>query len=286
MCRMSHGGRSNSNQRVDDFGSRNQREMRIHYPNAARGYYHFLGNSDPERQARHFRDTVGPLQPGEFVMLDVEVDPPADVGHQSPDFIAATLDAIESAFGVTPWLYIPQPGNYPNSDDSSLHRYPLMLPIYDSEPTFQSFAAKMGRPVMVWQWGGDNNGTAVPGINTPGRRVDSNIVLDDARFVSTLTPGLGAPAAGIRGFMSTATLDPGVPLGFAPPIAHGATGNTVILLQTLLVAHGIFQDVNRNRDGKFENGTRDGVKRFQLARGLPATGDVDRRTWTELASIS
>jgi GH25 family lysozyme M1 (1,4-beta-N-acetylmuramidase) len=286
MSRMTHGGRDNGNLRVDKQGVRNQQEMRTHYPATPRGFYHHIGNSDPEVQATHFRNSVGALQPGEFLMLDVEVDEPADVFHKEPQFIADVLDAIEAAFGLTPWLYIPQPGNYPKSDDARLHRFPLMLPIYNPEPEFQIFAAAMGRPVMVWQWGGDTNGTKVPGINTD-RRVDSNIILDEHRFLSTLAPGLVASPTPIRGFIRTpVTNKPGAGLGFLRPLRHGDRGNTVILLQTLLIEHGTFQDRDRNRDGKYEDGTVAGVTRFQLARGLPATGEVDGATWAELATIA
>lgn len=283
MCRMSHGGRHNGNLRVDERGERNQREMRKHYPNTPRGYYHFLGNSEPEVQARHFQEQVGELQPGEFLMLDVEVDEPADVGHHEPPFIADALGAIEAAFALAPWLYIPQPGNYPKSDDAGLHRFPLMLPVYDSERRFQVHAAKMGRPVMVWQWGGDSNGATVAGIDSG--RVDSNIVLDEATFLASLTPGLGVTTT-TRGFVGNISVD-GVtkPLGFIRALNPGDTGNSVVLLQTLLIEHGIFQDADRNRDGEFGDGTRAGVQRFQIDRGLPATGSVDRVTWTALASL-
>jgi GH25 family lysozyme M1 (1,4-beta-N-acetylmuramidase) len=284
MCRMSHGGRHNGNLRVDERGERNQREMRKHYPNTPRGYYHFLGNSDPEVQARHFRERVGEMQAGEFLMLDVEVDEPADVGHHEPAFIAAVLEAIEAAFTLTPWLYIPQPGNYPKSNDAGLHHFPLMLPVYDSESRFQVHAAKMGRPVMVWQWGGDDNGATVSGITTG--RIDSNIVLDEARFVSTLTPGLSGTGTPTRGFVGAVTsTDPSKPLGFVRILEHGDEGNAVVLLQTLLIEHGIFQDADRNRDGEFGDGTRAGVQRFQLGHGLPATGGVDGTTWSALTTL-
>jgi GH25 family lysozyme M1 (1,4-beta-N-acetylmuramidase) len=286
MCRMTHGGRDNTNLRVDEQGLSNQERMRQHYAQTPRGYYHFLGNSDPGVQAAHFRNTVGDLQPGEFLMVDVEVDPPADVGHHEPAFIADVLEAIEGEFRLTPWLYIPQPGNYPKSDDARLHRFPLMLPIYDPEPKFQLFAATMRRPTMVWQWGGDDNGVKVPGIRNGQARVDSNIILDEQRFLSTLMPGLGSSRNPIRGFIGNASITvPGAALGFLKPLHFGDRGNTVILLQTLLIEHGVFQDRDRNRDGRYEDGTVAGVKRFQLARGLPDTGEVDDATWVELASI-
>lgn len=285
-CRASHGGRNNGNLRVDAQARRNQVEMRKHYPKVPRGYYHHIGNSDPDVQAKHFCGVVGDLEPGEFVYLDVERDEPADVFNHEPVFIVEILEAIEAEFGVLPWLYIPQPGNYPKSDDARLHRFPLMLPIYDSESRFQHFAALMGRPVMVWQWGGDNNGATIAGITTG--RVDSNIVLDDTLFRSTLTPGLDQGGSPMRGFMSgdgnPATDD--TPLGFMRPLEHGAKGNSVWVLQSLLIEHGIFQDRPHNRDGEYEGGTRDGVARFQQQRGLPITGKVDRATWRKLARVN
>lgn len=282
-CRMSHGGRNNGNLRVDKQGKRNQTQIRSHFPTTPRGYYHHVGNSDPEVQARHFRDTVGDVQPGEFIYLDVEVDPPADVFEHDPGFIRDILDAIENAFGLTPWLYIGQPGFYPRSDDARLHRFPLMLPVYRPEREFQRFAALMGRPTMVWQWGGGDNGATISGIGTG--RVDANIILDEAGFAASLQPGMTVTNT-IRGFVADPAPVSTGPLGFMPPLQRGSTGNSVRVLQTLLIEHGIFQDADRNRDGKFEAGTHGGVVRFQQSRGLPATGIVDRATWRRLANAN
>lgn len=289
MARMSHGGHGNDNLRKDKRSRRNRDGMRSAFPTTPRGFYHFLGSSEPVVQARHFRSVVGELLPGEFLMLDVEPDPPARVGELPVSHIVATMEAIEAEFGLMPWLYIGHP--YTGSRDERLHRFPLCFPAYTNESRFRKFAADMLRPVMVWQWGGGDEGAFVEGITTG--RVDSNQILDEEQFRSTLTPGLVATPTSPAGFAGLGT--PGDPVGFAglatptpalqflPEISRGDTGNPVFVLQTLLIEHGIFSDVDANRDGKFEGGTERGVVRFQQQRGLEQSGRVDNTTWNALA---
>jgi GH25 family lysozyme M1 (1,4-beta-N-acetylmuramidase) len=184
ISRMSHGGHGNDDLRKDPKADQNRDGMRSAFPNTPRGFFHFLGSSDPVVQVRHFQTVVGALLPGEFVMLDVEPDDDAHVGVLPVEHIVATLEAIEERFGLTPWLYIGR--FYPGSLDRRLHRFPLSLPVYDDEPTFRRLAAEMGRPVMVWQWGGGNEGAIVAGVATG--RVDSNQIIDEEQFRSSLKP--------------------------------------------------------------------------------------------------
>ncbi len=71
-------------------------------------------------------------------------------------------------------------------------------------------------------------------------------------------------------------------LQFMPEIGRGAHGNAVFLLQAMLVQHGLFRDVDTNRDGKFEGGTERKVTEFQARHGLAQTGRVDHTTWNVL----
>ncbi len=75
----------------------------------------------------------------------------------------------------------------------------------------------------------------------------------------------------------------GAPLQFMPTLAAGAEGNAVVVLQGLLIQHGLFLDRDANRDGKFEGATDERVRRLQADHGLPVTGLVDAATWAVLA---
>jgi GH25 family lysozyme M1 (1,4-beta-N-acetylmuramidase) len=181
MSRMTHGGHGDNDLRVDKQASANKAGMRRWFPTAARGFYHFLGTSAPAVQAAHFARVTGPLLPGEFVMLDVEQDAPAKVPILPVTHIVDVLEAIEREMGATPFLYIG--GYYPGSVDRRLWRFPLILPAYTTEAKYLGLAALMGRPVLVWQWGGGAEGAVVAGI--PGR-TDSNRIENRAAFHAAL----------------------------------------------------------------------------------------------------
>lgn len=262
MSRVSHGGRGDHNLRTDREAERNRDGMRAAFPDTPRGYYHFLGMGTPKLQAEYFHQQVGDLQPNEFVMLDVEEDHAAKVPVLPVDHIVDTLEEIEDEFGRLPCLYIGR--WYPGSLDVRLHRFPLMLPAYISEARFRPLAAAMGRPTAIWQWGGDSNGAKISGISTG--RVDSNVILDDELFASLLGP-------------AKIEVDE---FGLLPELELNDKGNAVYILQALLIEHGVFRDLERNRDGDFGGGTERGVKTFQGQSGLPETGVVSRSTWRAL----
>src|SRR2546423_1908073 len=91
ISRMTHGGHGDDDLRIDNKATPNRDGMRSAFPDTPRGFYHFLGTSTPTLQASHFHSIVGDLQPGEFVMLDAEEDPPARVPILTADHILATL---------------------------------------------------------------------------------------------------------------------------------------------------------------------------------------------------
>jgi len=275
MARMTHGGHGDDDLRVDRQALNNRDGMRAAFPATARGHYHFLGTGSPEVQARHFRSTVGDLQPGEFIILDVEEDAPAKVPGDLPvEHIVATLEAMEQTCGLTPWVYIGR--FYPGSLDQRLFRFPLVLPAFTSEQKAMAFAGQMGRAPIIWQWGGDGNGATVAGISG---RVDSNRIEDTDRFHAGLFQADSDPVDRAANTDGTLT----GPLQFMPTLAAGAAGNAVVVLQSLLIEHGLFQDRDANRDGKFEGATDDRVRRLQATHQLPVTGIVDTATWTALA---
>jgi GH25 family lysozyme M1 (1,4-beta-N-acetylmuramidase) len=273
IARMSHGGRNDGNLRIDRQATNNRDGMRAAFPDTARGYYHFLGNSAPSLQAQHFRDVVGDLQPGEFIMLDVEPDEPADVGILPVEHIVATLEAIEAAFSLTPMLYIGLP--YPGKDDPRMFRFPLVFPAFTSEERAMGFAAQMGRPPVIWQWGGGANGPTIAGISG---RVDANRIEDMDRFRAALVGGTGPEIPVIPHELT------GAPLEFMPTLAAGSEGNAVVVLQGLLIERGLFLDRPANRDGRFESETDERVRQLQAERSLPVNGVVDTATWAALAT--
>lgn len=63
-----------------------------------------------------------------------------------------------------------------------------------------------------------------------------------------------------------------------PPLANGASGELVKLVQTRLQARGW----SIIPDGEFGGNTEAVLKRFQRARALPATGKLDEATWRTL----
>jgi hypothetical protein len=63
-----------------------------------------------------------------------------------------------------------------------------------------------------------------------------------------------------------------------PTVRQGDRGDLVVWVQEHLVGAGYSVAV----DGAFGTGTRDAVSRFQIAAGLPATGQVDPATWPAL----
>ncbi len=213
MARMTHGGHGDDDLRVDRQALNNRDGMRAAFPATARGYYHFLGTGSPEVQARHFRSTVGDLQPGEFIMLDVEEDAPAKVPGDLPvEHIVATLEAMEQACGLTPWVYIGR--FYPGSLDQRLFRFPLVLPAFTSEQKAMALAGQMGRAPIIWQWGGDGNGATVAGISG---RVDSNRIEDMDRFHAGLFQADSDPVDRAANTDGTLT----GPLQFMPTLAVG-----------------------------------------------------------------
>jgi GH25 family lysozyme M1 (1,4-beta-N-acetylmuramidase) len=261
MSRMTHGGRGNEDLRFDDKAERNRDGMRAAFPDSPRGFYHFLGMSDPDVQALHFKSAVGDLLDGEFVMLDVEPDPAARVPELPVPHILATLEGIEGAFDVTPGLYIGR--FYPGALDPRLYRFPLVLPAWVSRRRFVQLASEMGRPVTIWQWGGSIGGQSVPGIEGI---VDCNKIWDEELFEAMQSPG---------------RVDPGL-LRLIGPLDRGDRGNSVVLLQTLLIEHGIIRDRDVNRDGVFGPGTERAVEKFQAENGIRPTGRVNRATWRAL----
>lgn len=76
-------------------------------------------------------------------------------------------------------------------------------------------------------------------------------------------------------------LDGTVPTTDKPTLRKGASGEYVMLLQTLLVQRG-YNVGATGADGKFGNATLAAVKAFQEKNGLSVDGVVGRNTWAAL----
>lgn len=134
-------------------------------------WYHFVTGDDAETQARFFATTVGPLQSGEGVMLDVESDLPRGVGTLHWDHICEVADRITALLHVVPFIYVGL--YYPGSPPPA--KYPWILPHYGS-PHW----ASMSRQPCVWQWSSEQH---VPGV---AGNCDVNTILDLAAFDAAL----------------------------------------------------------------------------------------------------
>ena len=167
--------------KVDKTFKRNWKGMagRCQY----RGAYHFLTEEDPQLQAEHFFNTVGPLQPGDFILVDVE---PAGTTPILPTkHVISTLKAVEKLFGVKPIVYI---GAFYPGAKAILNGRPWWLPAYTSRRRAKRLAARIGRPVVAWQWGGGEEGVYVTGIRDGKVRVDANEIWDRALLDTVTVP--------------------------------------------------------------------------------------------------
>ncbi|ARV57902.1 hypothetical protein BZZ01_03960 [Nostocales cyanobacterium HT-58-2] len=81
------------------------------------------------------------------------------------------------------------------------------------------------------------------------------------------------PQPGLQPMINQAAFSSGL-----PTLRFGDSGNSVKVLQRLLVSNGYFVQL----DGVFGALTETAVRAFQSARGLKADGVVGPRTWGEL----
>ena len=146
--------------------------------------YHFVTPDPPDAQAQHFASAVGPLQPGEGVMLDIEwVDSATKPATElETALVAELLAAVKERTGRTPLRYMGE--YYAGFNDARLTPYPLWLAAYEQA------LPKTSPPAIVWQWGGGANGSFVTGIDGGTSRVDSNQV-EDWETIAQLTASSG-----------------------------------------------------------------------------------------------
>ena len=74
-----------------------------------------------------------------------------------------------------------------------------------------------------------------------------------------------------------------------PVLKKGAKGDTVKVMQTLLIAAGFQMKVGNKvygADGSFGGATEKALKAYQSANGLEPDGSCGRKTWTKLLGVS
>lgn len=153
-----------------------------------RGAYHFVTGDDPAAQADRFYATVGALQPGDFLMVDVE--PTSTVPVLAVRHVNAVIAAITDRFGVPPVVYI---GAFYPGAKAIIGDRPWWLPAYTTRRRARSIARRVGRPVCAWQWGGDVDGVYVAGVWGGTSRVDANELWRRDLLVAVTWPGVGGP---------------------------------------------------------------------------------------------
>lgn len=153
-----------------------------------RGLYHFAQDGDPVAQADHFCDVVGAIQPGEFIVLDIESNPryftlsPADW----PGFIVAWCERAESRIGGPLVVYISE--SPASGMTAECARWPLWVAGYvDEAPSaWEDWRVGPWDSPVIWQYSSTGS---VPGING---NCDVNIAPDD--LAERLGAGGGAVA--------------------------------------------------------------------------------------------
>jgi GH25 family lysozyme M1 (1,4-beta-N-acetylmuramidase) len=106
------------------------------------GLYHFARAGDPVAEARYFANAVGPLQAGEFVVLDWEVPAADPVG-----WCSTWLATVKGVLGVAPLIYMNQSAVKGSNWTSLAGTYGLWLAQYDGS-TQQPAVPYWGAPAM------------------------------------------------------------------------------------------------------------------------------------------
>lgn len=178
-CKMTDGAAY-----IDSTGEHNRNAMKA-VGLRWRGMYHYARSGDPVANAKHFATEVGPLEPGEFVFLDVE-------SGMTPS-IAAITAMLHEFEAVYPGRVARYQGKYFASGDTDPYgAWPWILPAY---PWPNQVIPVTHLPVAVWQWAGGAHGINVPGVGN----VDSNMVIDPAALdrvcAITAAPPIPPPSA-------------------------------------------------------------------------------------------
>lgn len=152
-----------------------------------RGAYHFgRPNVDAVAQAKYFVSVVGPLEPTDMLVLDIEAGDL--IGSKFTDWNLAFLETVEKLSGATPIIYTGGPffDSHDGTPDLSvikrLAHFPLWLAAYTVNPEKYIPPEWKSLGWVFWQRSGD---VAAPGDTTlqvPG--INGNVDRDN--FIGTL----------------------------------------------------------------------------------------------------
>lgn len=149
------------------------------------GFYHFADQWNPDAQAQHFADVLGPVRPGEFVCVDAEpvtINGVVYIPQLSASFVCGLMGTIGVLFGRICVSY--RGFYYEQSGDPAYANFPWWYPWYGVEQPPKDY----GYGWMVHQYGG----APYVGI-TPGHDVDSNSVHDYPQLLANSMSGQPTP---------------------------------------------------------------------------------------------
>lgn len=194
---------------ADNQFKRNWDAIKAH--GLVRGAYHFARpNIDAVAQAKYFVSTVGPLDPTDMLVLDVEAG--TINGTQFTEWNIAFLETVEKLSGVTPIIYTGGPffNSHAGTPDITtiqrLAHFPLWLAAYATNPEKYIPLEWKNLGWTFWQRTGD---VAAPGDTTlqvPG--INGNVDRDN--FKGTL--------ADLKAFASSLHINPVPKVDVRPPV--------------------------------------------------------------------
>lgn len=154
----------------------------------ARGYYYFAGGGNPIAEAEHFASIVGPLQPGEIVALDYEIDHPNPVGY-SLQFMIRT----EELMGVKPFFYTNMNRVWGIDWTPVAERgYPLWGAIYDQDPINMPGSGAWPE-VTIKQYSSSGQVAGITANSVDMNRYTSPVPITDRGYQPPLPPAVVEP---------------------------------------------------------------------------------------------
>jgi lysozyme len=154
-----------------------------------RGAYHFCHTkNDPIKEATHFVKTVGVLDLGDMLVLDIEDEKSILNNEQFINWTITFLDTVEQLTNVTPIVYTGGPyfdkhGGKPSDEIvSKLSKYPLWLAAYTTNP--DKYVPYVWKNVgwSIWQRSGDVCAKGDTPLHAPG----ISVVVDRNQYKGTV----------------------------------------------------------------------------------------------------
>jgi len=212
-------------------------------------YQYLVATEDAATQARALAALLGHLNPGEYVIADIE----EGAGPQQARWLA-WADVMHGELGFAP-------GSYSGLDFA----YAAGLDPVDWVAAYQ--ATEPAMPHKLWQF---TDAYTVPGVGTADCSLFRGTIGQLRALAYGGTPAPAQPAAPANW---TETL-----LNELPTLAQGATGGDVRTVQGLLCARGHTVAI----DGSYGVVTASSVRAFQSAAGITADSVAGPVTWAKL----